>query len=258
MTQCYTFANQKGGVGKTTTVVNVAGSLADMGYHVLVVDIDPQCNGTTCLGYNARDLSTSIYDVLSGNHVAEDAILDTRWEGLSILPSVPALAGIVVELNALPPFDRAIRLKERLTGLSTYDYILIDSPPSLGVLTVNGLTAADGVIVPVQCEYLALEGLAQLIRTIKLVQRGLNPRLLLKGVVMTMYDVRTTLSKEVVQEVRAYFPDNVYETIIPRNVRVSEAPSYGEPVVFYAPTSSGARAYRKVTEELLRSDGHPV
>jgi len=258
MAQCYTFANQKGGVGKTTTVVNVAGCLADMGFRVLVVDIDPQCNGTTCLGYNARILNASIYDVLSGNSPAAEAVLETRWTGLSLLPSVPALAGIVVELNSLAPLERATRLKEKLIGLSPYDYILIDSPPSLGILTVNGLTAADGVIVPVQCEYLALEGLAQLIRTIKLVQRGLNPRLLLKGVVMTMYDVRTTLSKEVVQEVRAYFPDNVYETIIPRNVRVSEAPSYGEPVVFYAPNSSGARAYRKVTEELLRNDGYPV
>lgn len=258
MTQCYTFANQKGGVGKTTTVVNIASVMSDLGYRVLVIDIDPQCNCTTSLGFDARTLSTSIYDVLAGEQDASDAVVETKWDGLHLLPSAPALAGIVVELHSLPPLDRATRLKNKLANLSAYDYLLIDSPPSLGVLTVNGLAVADGVIVPVQCEYLALEGLAQLVRTIQLVQRGLNPKLLVKGVVMTMFDSRTTLSKQVVQEVRDYFPERVYETVIPRNVRLSEAPSYGEPIIYYAPHSSGARAYRKVTNELLRNDGLKV
>ena len=162
------------------------------------------------------------------------------------------------QLNAMSPRERATQLRNRLTDLTDYDYVLIDSPPSLGVLTVNALATADGVIVPVQCEYLALEGLAQLVRTISLIQKGLNPVLVLKGVVMTMYDVRTTLSKQVVQEVKSYFNERVYKTIIPRNVRLSEAPSYGEPVIYYAPHSSGARAYREVTKEMLLGDGYTV
>jgi chromosome partitioning protein len=258
MSHCYAFANQKGGVGKTTTVVNMAGILAEMGYRVLAVDIDPQANCTTSFGIDARSLPLSIYDVLNGDCDVSDAVQSTQWEHLSILPSVPALAGIVIELNALPPRPRATRLRSKLAGLSDYDYVLIDSPPSLGILTVNALATADGVIVPVQCEYLALEGLAQLVRTISLIQRGLNPVLVLKGVVMTMYDARTTLSKQVVQEVKNYFNDKVYFSIIPRSVRLSEAPSYGEPVIYYAPNSSGAYAYREVTKELLRDDGYSV
>jgi chromosome partitioning protein len=258
MTHCYAFANQKGGVGKTTTVVNIAGVLADMGYQTLVVDIDPQTNCTTSLGINARSLSLSIYDVLRGESEALDAIIPTKWDNLFILPSVPALAGIVVELNAMPPRERATQLREKLVGFSDYDYLLIDSPPSLGILTVNALATADGVIVPVQCEYLALEGLAQLVRTISLIQKGLNPMLELKGVVMTMYDARTTLSKQVVQEVQRYFSKRVYETIIPRSVRLSEAPSYGEPVIYYAANSSGAVAYREITRELLQGDGYKI
>lgn len=258
MSHCYTFANQKGGVGKTTTVVNIAGYMADLGFKVLVVDIDPQCNCTTSLGFDGRSVPLSIYDVLVGDRKAHDAILSTKWERLFLIPSVPALAGVVVELNALAPRERATQLRQYLAYLDDFDYVLIDSPPSLGILTVNALATSDGVIVPVQCEYLALEGLAQLIRTITLVQKGLNPKLLIKGVVMTMYDARTTLSKQVVQEVRTYFPDRVYATIIPRNVRLSEAPSYGEPVMYYAPHSNGARAYRKVTMELLQGDGHDV
>ncbi len=258
MAHCYAFANQKGGVGKTTTVINIAAVLAELGYRVLVVDIDPQCNGTTSLGFDARSLPLSIYDVLLGQHQAEEAVIATKWDGLFLLPRVPALAGGVVGLNTLPARERALQLRYKLENLIDYDYLLIDSPPSLGVLTVNALTAADGVIVPVQCEYLALEGLVQLVYTISLVQKGLNPNLLIKGVVMTMYDARTTLSKQVVQEVRNYFPERVYESIIPRSVRLSEAPSYGEPAIFYAPRSSGSRAYRKVTMEMLRDDGYDV
>lgn len=258
MAHCYAFANQKGGVGKTTTVVNVAGVLAELGYRVLVVDIDPQCNCTTSFGYDWRSLPSSIYDVLLGQQPVEEAIITTKWDGLFLLPSVPALAGAVVELNSLSPRERANQLKRVLVNLIDYDYLLIDSPPSLGVLTVNALTAADGVIVPVQCEYLALEGLVQLVHTISLVQKGLNPKLLIKGVIMTMYDARTTLSRQVVQEVQNYFPESVYTSIIPRSVRLSEAPSYGEPAVTYAPRSSGAQAYRELTVELLRGDGYPV
>ena len=258
MAHCYAFANQKGGVGKTTSVVNIAGVMAELGYRVLVVDIDPQSNCTTSLGVDARSLTLSMYDVLLGEHTASEAVLPTKWECLFILPSVPALAGAVLELNAMSPRDRATQLRQRLADLVDYDYVLIDPPPSLGVLTVNALTTADGVIVPVQCEYLALEGLAQLVRTISLIQRGLNPMLELKGVVMTMYDRRTTLSKQVVQEVRDYFDEKVYKTIIPRNVRLSEAPSYGEPIIHYASHSSGARAYRDVTLELLKGDGFSV
>jgi len=258
MAHCYAFANQKGGVGKTTTVVNIAGVLAELGYRVVVVDIDPQCNCTTSFGYDARTLPSSIYRVILGQLPAEEAVITTKWEGLYLLPSVPDLTGAVLELNTLEPRERASQLKKNLVSLIDYDYILIDSPPSLGVLTVNALTAAEGVIVPVQCEYLALEGLAQLVHTISLVQKGLNPRLLIKGVIMTMYDARTTLSRQVVEEVQNYFPDRVYESIIPRSVRLSEAPSYGEPAVFFAPRSSGAQAYREATLELLRSDGYPV
>ncbi len=259
MTRVYTFTNQKGGVGKTTTVVNVAAAMADWGHRVLLVDIDPQSNATTCLGIDSRTLSSSIYDVLVGEQSVVEVIRGTRWPGLDILPSAPALAGATVELNrAADPRERVEHLKHTLTPIEGYDYILIDSPPSLGVLTVNALSAAHAVIVPVQCEYLALEGLAQLMRTITLVQRGLNPTLTLRGVVMTMYDSRTTLSRQVAEEIRKHFPGQVFNVIIPRSVRLSEAPSFGEPGVFYAPRSTGALAYRILTWELLRGDGYEL
>jgi chromosome partitioning protein len=257
MTRIYTFTNQKGGVGKTTTVVNVAAAIADWGYHVLLVDIDPQSNATTCLGLDSRNLSSSIYDVLTGDQSVGEVIRGTRWPGLDILPSAPALAGATVELNrATDPRERAEHLKNVLAAVTGYDYVLIDSPPSLGVLTVNALSAAQAVIVPVQCEYLALEGLAQLMRTVTLVQRSLNPTLTLRGVVVTMYDGRTTLSKQVTEEIRKHFPEQVFNIIIPRSVRLSEAPSFGEPGIFYAPRSTGALAYRVLTWELLRGDGY--
>ncbi len=255
----YAFANQKGGVGKTTTVVNLAASMADWGFRVLVVDIDPQSNATTSLGLDPRTIETSTYDVLIGAATAQAAIRQTWWAGLDLLPSAPALAGASVELNSLPdPQARAERLQTALRAVDGYDFVLIDLPPSLGVLTVNGLCAADGVVVPVQCEYLALEGLSQLMHTIDLVQRGLNPGLALRGVVLTMYDKRTTLGREVVAEVQKHFPDTVFRILIPRSIRLSEAPSYGEPGVHYAPRSKGSVAYRVLAWELLRGDGYEV
>ncbi len=256
MTRIYAFANQKGGVGKTTTVVNVAAAIADWGYRVLVVDVDPQGNATTSLGVAPRTLSSSIYDVLVDRQVVAEVIRGTRWPGLDVLPSAPALAGATVELNRIPdPRERADRLNQILSSINDYDYLLIDSPPSLGILTVNALTAARGVVVPVQCEYLALEGLSQLTHTISLVQRSLNADLELRGVVLTMYDGRTTLSRQVDEEVRQHFAGRVFNVIVPRSVRLSEAPSYGEPGIFYAPKSTGALAYRILTWELLRGDG---
>jgi chromosome partitioning protein len=258
MTLRYAFANQKGGVGKTTTVVNVAAVMAGWGFSVLVVDIDPQCNATTSLGLDARSSDGSIYDALVGSASITDVERATRWDGLVLVPSTPNLAGAAVELNAEPAFRRVARLTSILASVEGYDYVLIDSPPSLGILTVNALVAAQGVIVPVQCEYLALEGLTQLTHTISLVQRGLNKNLALRGVVMTMYDRRTTLSHEVVEEVRRYFPKRVFGAVIPRSVRLSEAPSYGEPGVRYAPRSQGAVAYVALTREILRGDGHAI
>ncbi|MGC9468895.1 MAG: ParA family protein [Anaerolineae bacterium] len=254
----YALANQKGGVGKTTTVVNLAAVIADWGFRTLVIDIDPQCNATTSLGLDARSITQTIYDVLVNGLAVDEVIHETKWAGLNLVPSTPSLAGAPVELNAEPARLRVEHLATALASLDDYDYVLIDSPPSLGLLTVNALVAAQGVIIPVQCEYLALEGLTQLMHTISLVQRGLNRGLLLRGVVMTMYDRRTTLSHEVVDEVRRYFPKKVFSTIIPRNVRLSEAPSYGEPGVLYAPRSQGALAYLALSRELLLGDGHDV
>lgn len=260
MAHIYAFANQKGGVGKTTTVVNLAAVMADWGLRVLVVDIDPQSNATTSLGLNSRELPISIYDVLIDESQPDKAIVATAWEGLDLLPSAPVLAGATVDLNAFADArERASRLRQLLAPVAVgYDYLLIDSPPSLGILTVNGLVAAQGVIVPVQCEYLALEGLSQLMNTIRLIQRGLNPTLGLRGLVMTMFDKRTNLSQEVVEEVQHHFPHKVFRILIPRSVRVSEAPSYGEPVVFYSARSSGALAYRVLAWEILKQDGFEV
>ena len=259
MTQIYAFANQKGGVGKTTTVVNLAAVMADWGLHVLVVDIDPQSNATTSLGVKPGSHECSMYDVLLDSYAVEEAVVSTPWEGLDLLPSSPALAGATVELNNLAdPRERARALRCAIQDIRGYDYILVDSPPSLGILTVNSLCAADGVVVPVQCEYLALEGLSQLMHTIRLIQRGLNPSLVMRGVVMTMYDKRTNLAKEVVAEVQRYFPKQVFRVLIPRSVRLSEAPSYGEPGVLYSPNSQGSLAYRALTWDLLGEDGHAI
>lgn len=254
MTKIYAIANQKGGVGKTTSVINMSAFLASRGVRTLMVDIDPQANATSGIGYNKYELERSIYDVLLEDDLLENVVVTHADSRLSVLPSSPALAGAEVELvNAI---GREYRLQKALeTVRGRYDYVLIDCPPSLGLLTLNALTAAtDGVLIPVQCEYLALEGLTQLTQTIELVQKYLNPKLSIRGVMMTMYDGRTNLSRQVVEEVRGYFKGKVFRTIVPRNVRLSEAPSHGQPIHIYAPTSPGAVAYQLLTAELLKGD----
>lgn len=250
----YVFANQKGGVGKTATAVSLAAYLAEWGQRVLIVDVDPQANATSSLGVDKRTVESSVYDVLAGRIGPAEAVLHTSWPRLDLLPSAPSLAGATVELVNLPERER--RLRQALGQLSDgYDYVLIDTPPSLGILTVNALTAADGVIIPVQCEYLALEGLSQLSRVIELVRRSLNPHLQIRGLIMTMYDARTLLSRQVVDEVRRYFPGRVFGTIVPRNIKLGEAPSYGQPILTYAPNSTGAMSYAALARELLIGDG---
>lgn len=245
---------QKGGVGKTTSVVNVGAYLASLGHRVLVVDLDPQANATSNFGFNKHEIDPSVYDLLLENATFEEVTVEHCDTKVKMLPSNPALAGAEVELVNL--MAREYRLSRALQAAqSTYDYILIDCPPSLGLLTINALTAArDGVIIPVQCEYLALEGLTQLLETVHLVKQHLNPDLKIRGLIMTMYDRRTNLSRQVVEEVRAHFPSQVFRTIIPRNVRLSEAPSYGQPITLYAPSSPGGIAYKVLTAELLSGD----
>jgi chromosome partitioning protein len=251
MSRIYAMANQKGGVGKTTTAVNLGAYLAASGQRVLLVDVDPQANATSSLGVDRKNLSLSTYDVLLDGAPADRAILLTKQVHLDLLPSSPSLAGAEVELVEL--VDREHRLRCALdTVVERYDYVFMDCPPSLGLLTVNALTAArEGVIIPVQCEYLALEGLGHLLKTIYLVRDRLNPRLTIAGVVLTMFDSRTNLSKQVVDEVRRYFPAYVFKTIIPRTVRLSEAPSYGETILSYAPGSVGAISYQALAQELM-------
>jgi chromosome partitioning protein len=255
MSRVYAVANQKGGVGKTTTVVNLGAYLAAAGQRVLLVDADPQANATSSLGVDRRNLSLSTYDVLLNGIPVEQAVLLTRQEHMDLLPSAPALAGAEVELVNLA--RREHRLGQALeSAVGGYDYVFIDCPPSLGLLTINALTAArDGVLIPVQCEYLALDGLGHLLKTIYMVRDTLHPLLTISGVVLTMYDARTNLSKQVVEEVRRYFPAYVFKTVIPRTVRLSEAPSYGETILNYAPKSSGALAFEALAKEfLVRTD----
>ncbi len=251
MTWIYALANQKGGVGKTATAVNLGAYLAAAGARVLVVDADPQANATSSLGVERKALSYSIYDTLLNGTPAERAIVLTEQAHLDLLPSTTALAGAEVEL-----VGRAGRehLLDRALGsvIDGYAYVLIDCPPSLGLLTINALTAArDGVLIPVQCEYLALEGLGHLLRTIHMVRDNLNPRLVIAGVILTMFDARTNLSRQVVEEVRQYFPAYVFQTVVPRSIRLGEAPSYGEPILAYAPNSPGAVAYAALAAELM-------
>jgi chromosome partitioning protein len=243
-------ANQKGGVGKTTTAVNLAACLAVEGRKVLLVDSDPQGNTTSGLGLDKRDIKKSIYDMIIKDVPAKDVIVPTAYENLSLLPATIALAGAEIELVNM--MSRENRLKNALERVKyDYDYVLIDCPPSLGLLTLNALTAASSVIIPIQCEFYALEGVTMLMNTIQLVQRNLNPALKLEGVVMTMCDARTNLASDVVSEVKKYFSAKMYNTIIPRNVKLSEAPSHGEPVIVYDPRSKGAQVYQELAREVI-------
>jgi chromosome partitioning protein len=242
-------ANQKGGVGKTTTAISLSASLADMGYRVLVVDLDPQGNATTGLGVNARALSHSVYDVLMQDAPIEDAVEPTAIQNLFVVATTIDLAGAEIEL--VPAMSRELKLKRALAKIiDDFDFIFIDCPPSLGLLTINALSAATEVLVPIQCEYFALEGLGQLLRNVTLIQNNLNPTLEISVFVLTMYDARTKLADQVTKEIRAHFGSKVSRNVVPRSVRLSEAPSFGQPITVFDPTSRGAIAYRELAKEM--------
>jgi chromosome partitioning protein len=255
MGRSYTLVNQKGGVGKTTTAINLGAYLAYYGQRILLIDLDPQANATSCVGVDKNTVRGGTYEALIGSAPAASFILHNPRLKLSLLPASPALAGAEVEL--VSELARESFLKKSISALiERYDYILIDCPPSLGLLTLNGIVAAiDGVIIPVQCEYLPLEGLSQLNQTLDRVRSAILPELKIRGVVLTMFDGRTNLSNDVVKEVRRHFPDLVFEAVIPRTVRLAEAPSYGQPISAYAPTSNGAAAYAALAREILEGDG---
>jgi chromosome partitioning protein len=250
----FAVANQKGGVGKTTTAINLGAGLAELDYRTLIIDLDPQGNATTGVGVNPRNLETSMYDVIINEVPIENCIEATSFRNLFIAPAALDLAGAEIEL--VPAFSRELRLRRALEAVSDdYDFVLIDCPPSLGLLTVNGLAAAQEVLVPIQCEYYALEGLGQLLRNVELVRRSLNPELDVSTIVLVMYDARTKLAEQVVQEVRSHFGDRVCRNIVPRTVRLSEAPSFGQPIMAFDPASRGAIAYRELAREV--SGGAP-
>ncbi len=254
MARIYTIVNQKGGVGKTTTAINLGAYLANYGQRVLLVDIDPQANTTACLGIDKLAIQNGTYQALLDPVQVDDAILHNPRLQLSLLPSSPNLTGAEIEL--ISELSREQRLQKALSPIQNrYDYILIDCPPSLGLLTLNGMVAAkDGLIIPVQCEYLALEGISQLILTIERVQKAIFPELKVRGVLLTMYDSRTNLSKDVVEEIQKHFPKQTFKAIVPRSIRLAEAPSYGLPVVAYQPGSPGAKAYDELAQEIMKKD----
>ncbi len=252
MGKVVSIANQKGGVGKTTTSINLSTILAKKGKKVLLMDADPQGNATSGLGIN-KEIDKSIYDVIINEINIKETLKDTQVKTLKVCPSNINLAGAEVELVSL--MSREHRLKERIDEIKNeFDYIIIDCPPSLGLITLNAFTASDSVLIPVQCEYYALEGLGQLINTINLVRRHLNKEVEIEGALLTMYDARTNLSNQVVKEVKRYFEDRVYKTVIPRNVKLSEAPSYGMPITVYDPKSKGAKCYEKLAKEFLKKN----
>lgn len=258
MSRVIAIANQKGGVGKTTTAINLGASLAVAEKRTLVVDIDPQGNASSGLGITDRASRPTVYDILIGNRSASEAIVrGVHLPGLDVIPSTRDLVGAEIELVSTP--NRESILREALKGVrDEYDFVLVDCPPSLGLLTLNTLTAADSVLIPIQCEFYALEGLSQLLNTVRLVQRGLNPRLDIEGVLLTMFDRRLNLSRQVAEEARDYFGDKVYESTIPRNVRLAEAPSFGQPIVEYDVLSTGSEAYLALAQEVIARNTRPA
>lgn len=254
MAKIITIANQKGGVGKTTTAISLSACLAKFGKKTLLIDIDPQGNATSGIGIDKNNLAFNIYDVLINDKEISEAIISTPYESLFILPSNSDLTGAEVELT--PMMAREIRLKTRLASINDqFEFIIIDCPPSLGLLTINALTASDSVLIPIQCEYYALEGLSQLLTTIELVRKNLNPSLEIEGVLLTMCDFRTNLSSQVIDDVRNHFKEKAYKAIIPRAVRLSEAPGFGKPIIYYDDKSIGSKSYMEFTKNFLEKNG---
>ncbi len=259
MAKVISLVNQKGGVGKTTTSINLSASLGKLGKKTLLIDLDPQGNTTTGLGINKGDINYSVYDCLNGSVTAKDAIIKTKFTKLYILPATINLAGIDIELIEMTHRDKDFQMRNQLKNIiepirDKFDYIIVDCPPSLGLLTTNALIASDSVIIPVQCEFFALEGITQLLNTIIMTQTRLNPKLQIEGVLLTLLDSRTNLGLEVVEEVRKYFKDKVFNTIIPRLIRLVEAPSHGEPINEYDPTCRAAEAYMNLAKEVIERD----
>ena len=260
MGKIISLVNQKGGVGKTTTSINLSASLAVLGKKVLLIDLDPQGNTTTGVGINKGDIETSIYDVLIDKCSINDAMIKTKYKNLYVIPATINLAGLDIELleksQSEPGFSKGEQLKRYLEPIrEDFDFIIIDCPPSLGIITTNALTASNSVIIPVQCEFFALEGIMQLLNTIMLAQKSLNPNLDIEGVLLTMLDSRTNLGFEVVEDIRKFFKERVYNTIIPRLIRLTEAPSHGEPIIAYDPKSRGSEAYLNLAKEVIERNG---